>query len=275
MATDRSSAAASPARSPAPTRPRIDYKDVKLLQRYISERGKIVPSRITAVSSKKQRELAARHQARALPVAAALRREVRRPPDASRSARTRRQARPDGRGRQVRDGYARNFLLPQGKALRATEANLKRFEADRAQLEARNLEAKKEAEKVAARLDGQSFMVIRSASDGGVLYGSVTTRDIADAATEGGFSLDRRQVVLDHPIKELGIHPVSIALHPEVDATIRVNVARSREEAELQATGRTIQELQAEADAAAEFDIQELFDDIGGAADESGPLPTR
>ena len=176
----------------------------------------------------------------------------------------------------VKDGYARNFLLPQGKALRATEANLKRFETDRAQLEARNLELKKEAEKVAGRLDGRTFVVIRSAADGGALYGSVTTRDIAEAVTADGFSLDRRQVVLDHPIKELGLHPVSVALHPEVETTVRVNVARSREEAELQASGRTIQDLQAEADAAHEFDIQELFDDIGAAADdETGPLATR
>ena len=175
---------------------------------------------------------------------------------------------------QVRDGYARNFLLPQGKALRATEGNLKRFETDRAQLEARNLEARAEAEKVAKRLDGQSFVVIRSASDGGALYGSVTTRDIADAATAGGFSLERRQVVLDHPIKELGLHPITVVLHPEVEATINVNVARSQEEAELQASGKTIQELQAEAEAAHEFDIQELFDDLGGATEE-GPLPTR
>ena len=177
---------------------------------------------------------------------------------------------------QVRDGYARNFLLPQGKALRATEGNLKRFETDRAQLEARNLEARAEAEKVARKLDGQSFVVIRSASDGGALYGSVTTRDVADAATAGGFSLERRQVVLDQPIKELGLHPITVVLHPEVEATIQVNVARSQDEAELQATGKTIQELQAEADAAAEFDIAELFDDIGGAADERGSdQPTR
>jgi large subunit ribosomal protein L9 len=175
----------------------------------------------------------------------------------------------------VKDGYARNFLLPQGKALRATEGNLKRFETERAQLEVRNLELKKEAESVAAKLDGQAFVVIRSASDGGALYGSVTPRDISDAATEGGFSLDRRQVTLDQPIKELGLHPVTISLHPEVDATITINVARSREEAEIQASGKTIQELQAEAEAAHEFDIQELFDDIGGAAEEEGPLPTR
>ncbi len=174
----------------------------------------------------------------------------------------------------VKDGYARNFLLPQGKALRATESNLKRFETDRAQLEVRNLEAKKDAESVAKKLDGQTFVVIRSASDGGALYGSVTTRDISDAATAGGFTLDRRQVVLDHPIKDLGLHPITIVLHPEVNATISVNVARSPDEAQLQASGKTIQELQAEAEAAAEFDIQELFDDIGGAA-EDGPLPTQ
>ena len=174
----------------------------------------------------------------------------------------------------VKDGYARNFLLPQGKALRATEANLKRFETDRAQLEARNLELRAEAGKVAKRLDGQSFVVIRSASDGGALYGSVTPRDIAESATAGGFTLDRRQVALDHPIKDLGLHPITITLHPEVTATITVNVARSPDEAELQASGKTIQQLQAEAEAAAEFDIQELFDDIGGAS-EDGPLPTR
>ena len=176
----------------------------------------------------------------------------------------------------VKDGYARNFLLPQGKALRATEANLKRFETDRAQLEVRNLEARRRRPRaVAKKLDGQSFVVIRSASDGGALYGSVTTRDIADAATAGGFSLDRRQVVLDHPIKDLGLHPISVALHPEVSATITVNVARSPDEAELQASGKTIQELQAEAEAAAEFDIQELFDDIGGAADDDPTARSR
>jgi large subunit ribosomal protein L9 len=173
---------------------------------------------------------------------------------------------------RVRDGYARNFLLPQGKALRATAGNLKRFESERAQLEARNLEARGEAEKVGARLDGRSFVVIRSASDGGALYGSVGPRDVAEAATAGGFSVDRRQIVLDRPIKELGLHKVSLVLHPEVEATITINVARSDEEAELQATGRTIQDLQAEENAAAEFDIAELFDDIGGAAgDSEGP----
>ena len=175
----------------------------------------------------------------------------------------------------VKHGYARNFLLPQGKALRATSENMKRFEENRAQLETRNLELKKEAESVAAKLDGQSFIVIRSASDGGALYGSVTTRDVADAATEGGFSVDRRQMVLDQPIKELGLHNLIVSLHPEVDATITVNVARSPEEAELQASGKSIQELAAEADAEAEFDIQELFDDIGSAAGDDDDREPR
>ncbi|RAP41444.1 50S ribosomal protein L9 [Rhodovulum viride] len=168
----------------------------------------------------------------------------------------------------VKDGYARNFLLPQGKALRANATNIARFEADKAQLEARNLETKKEAEALAGKLDGQQFIVIRSASDGGALYGSVTPRDISDAATEAGFTVDRKQVVLAGPIKELGLHTVHVLLHPEVDVTVAVNVARSAEEAELQASGKSIQELAAEEEAAAEFEIQELFDDIGSAASD-------
>ena len=176
----------------------------------------------------------------------------------------------------VKDGYARNFLLPKSKALRATKANLARFEAERAQLEARNLELKAEAERVSADLDGQQFIVIRSASEAGALYGSVAARDVADAATEGGFTVDKRQIVLDRPVKELGLHTMRVVLHPEVAATITVNVARSQEEAELQASGKSIQELRAEEEAEAEFDIAELFDDVGGAAldaDEDGPAP--
>ncbi len=165
----------------------------------------------------------------------------------------------------VKEGYARNFLLPQGKALRANEHNLKAFEDQKAQLEARNLETKKEAEALAAKLDGETFIVIRQASDGGNLYGSVSTRDAADAATAAGFSVDRGQVALTAPIKELGIHDVTVTLHPEVEATIKLNVARSEEEAELQAQGKNIAELAAEEEAAAEFEIQELFDDIGAA----------
>ncbi|GAB4389953.1 MAG: 50S ribosomal protein L9 [Albidovulum sp.] len=166
---------------------------------------------------------------------------------------------------KVRDGYARNFLLPQGKALRASEENIRSFEARKAQLEAQNLETRKEAEAVAARLDGQTFVVIRSASDSGALYGSVTTRDAAEAATTGGFTVERRQVVLTRPIKELGLHKVEIVLHPEVSAMVTLNVARSAEEAELQASGKSIQDLAAEEEAAAEFEIAELFDDIGAA----------
>jgi large subunit ribosomal protein L9 len=169
---------------------------------------------------------------------------------------------------RVKDGYARNFLLPQGKAMRASDANIKKFEGQKAQLEARNLETKAESEAMAQTLNGQTFVVIRSASDGGALYGSVTTRDVAEAATAGGFSVDKRQVILNAPIKDLGIHDVTVRLHPEVDSQISVNVARSPEEAELQASGKSIQQLAAEAEAAAEFEISELFDDIGGAAQE-------
>ena len=169
---------------------------------------------------------------------------------------------------KVRDGFARNFLLPQGKALRATDANRQVFEAQKAQLEARNLESRAEAQALADKLDGTSYVVIRSASDAGALYGSVTPRDIAEVATAEGFSIDRRQVVLLAPIKALGVHDLTVVLHPEVSASISVNVARSPEEAELQASGKSIQELAAEAEAAAEFEIAELFDDIGGAADE-------
>ncbi len=168
----------------------------------------------------------------------------------------------------VRPGFARNFLLPQGKALRASEANIARYEDQRVQLEVQNIETRKEAESLGERIDGQSFIVIRSASDGGALYGSVTTRDVADAATEAGFTLDRRQVILHSPIKDLGLHGVTLRLHPEVDVTVTVNVARSPEEAELQAAGKSIQDLAAEEEAAAEMDIEALFDDIGGAADE-------
>lgn len=166
----------------------------------------------------------------------------------------------------VKPGYARNFLFPQGKALRASKSNIADFEGRKAQLEADNLETKKEAEAVAAKLDGQQFVVIRSASDSGSLYGSVSTRDAAQVAKEEGFTIDRKQCRMEKPIKELGLHAMQVVLHPEVEATISLNVARSVEEAELQATGKSIQELQAEEDAAADFEIAELFDDIGGAA---------
>ncbi len=168
----------------------------------------------------------------------------------------------------VKPGYARNFLLPQGKAKTASEANIAAFEAQKAQLEARNLETKKEAEALGEKLDGQQFIVIRSASDAGSLYGSVTPRDAAEAATVDGFSVDKKQVALINPIKELGLHAVAVKLHPEVEVQIQLNVARSEEEAELQASGKSIQELAAEEEAAAEFEISELFDDIGSAASD-------
>ncbi|TQS73043.1 50S ribosomal protein L9 [Rhodobacteraceae bacterium] len=165
----------------------------------------------------------------------------------------------------VKAGYGRNYLLPQGKALRASDANIKSFENQKAQLEARNLESKKEAEALAAKFDGEQFVVIRSASDGGNLYGSVTTRDVANVATEAGFSVDRKQVIIRQPIKVLGLHEVEVHLHPEVVAVLAMNVARSNEEAELQSSGKSIQELAAEEDAAADFEISELFDDLGAA----------
>ena len=165
----------------------------------------------------------------------------------------------------VKPGYARNFLLPQGKAMNATAGNIARFETEKAQLEAHNLETRKEADALGEKLAGQQFIVIRSASDSGSLYGSVTTRDAAEAATAEGFSVDRKQVALTAPIKELGIHTVTVTLHPEVDVEIELNVARSPEEAELQASGKSIQDLAAEEEAEAEFEIAELFDDIGAA----------
>ena len=172
----------------------------------------------------------------------------------------------------VKSGYARNFLLPQKKALTASKANVAQFEAQKAQLEANNLETKAEAEALGAKLNGQQFIVIRQASDGDNLYGSVTTRDVAEVATAEGFTVDRKQVVIPRPIKELGLHDAIVVLHPEVEAVVQMNVARSAEEAELQAAGKSIQELAAEEEAAAEFEIQELFDDIGAAASEDDDL---
>lgn len=178
----------------------------------------------------------------------------------------------------VKPGYARNYLLLQGKALTASKENIAQFEDQKAQLEARNLETKGEAEALAERLDGEVFVVIRQASDGGNLYGSVTTRDAAIVATEAGFSIDRKQVVITDPIKELGMHTIAVQLHPEVSAEITLNVARSPEEAELQASGKSIQDAAAEEEAQAEFEVSQLFDDLGAAAseddDDSGPVET-
>ena len=166
----------------------------------------------------------------------------------------------------VKPGYARNFLLPQGKAQTASETNITAFEKQKSQLETKNLETKKEADALLGKLDGQTFVVIRSASDSGALYGSVSPRDAAEVATSAGFSIDRKQISLVKPIKELGLHEMSVVLHPEVTATIILNVARSTEEADLQASGKSIQDVAAEAEAEAEFEIAELFDDIGSAA---------
>jgi large subunit ribosomal protein L9 len=146
---------------------------------------------------------------------------------------------------RVKDGFARNFLLPQGKALRANEANKKKFEGQRAQLEARNLERKSEAEQVAEKLDGMSFIVVRSAGETGQLYGSVSTRDIADIISAEGFSIDRNQVELNHPIKTIGLTNVAIALHPEVEVTISLNIARTADEAERQAAGEKLDSAEA------------------------------
>jgi len=138
---------------------------------------------------------------------------------------------------RVKDGYARNHLLPAGKALRATRANRERFERERAQLEAANLERRAEAEDIAGRMEGLSVAVVRQAGDAGQLYGSVNARDIAEAVTASGYTVARRQVALDRPIKALGLYPARLVLHPEVAVTVKVNVARSDEEARLQAAG--------------------------------------
>jgi large subunit ribosomal protein L9 len=146
---------------------------------------------------------------------------------------------------RVRDGYARNYLLRQGKALRANEASRQRFEREKAQLEARNLEARKDAQAVAEKLNGQAFVIIRQAGETGQLYGSVSTRDIAETAAAGGFTIERRQVRLDRAIKTIGVHEVTITLHPEVEVPISMNVARSPDEAERQARGEDLTQREA------------------------------
>jgi len=172
----------------------------------------------------------------------------------------------------VKPGFARNYLLPQRKALSASAKNIEDFENRKSQLEAQNLETRKEAEAMADKLNDQQFIVIRQASDSGALYGSVSTRDAADCATENGFTVERKQVALTSPIKYLGLHDVIVTLHPEVEATIVLNVARSTEEAELQASGKSIQDAAAEAEQAADFEIAELFEDIGAAASDDDDL---
>lgn len=141
---------------------------------------------------------------------------------------------------RVRDGYARNFLLPQGKALRANEANRKKFESEKVHHEARNLERVAEARQVGEKLGGQSFVVVRQAGETGQLYGSVTSRDLAEIMEAAGFSVARSQIDLTQPLKTIGLHQVRIVLHPEVDTSVSVNVARSEDEAQRQARGEDV-----------------------------------
>jgi large subunit ribosomal protein L9 len=170
----------------------------------------------------------------------------------------------------VKDGYARNFLLPQGKALRASKENMQEFEKRRVQLEARNLELKKEAEAVAVKLDGQQFVAIRQAGDTGQLYGSVSTRDIADTVEAGGFTINRRQAVLERPIKTLGLHEVKVALHPEVVVKIIINVARSQDEAERQARGEDLAVVREERMELQTFNTEEVFEEGSPPEDQAG-----
>tara|TARA_R110002096_G_scaffold12473_5_gene44906 strand:+ start:243 stop:875 length:633 start_codon:yes stop_codon:yes gene_type:complete len=165
---------------------------------------------------------------------------------------------------RVKPGFARNFLLPQGKALRATKDNLKVFEGRRAQLEAENLKRKEEAEEFSTRMEGLVVTLIRQAGGTNQLYGSVTGRDIAESVQEAGYTINARQVLLERPIKELGMHEVRVALHPEVTITVSANVARTAEEAEIQATGGTIEQD----DAGFTFDPDIDFEELGTLPDD-------
>ena len=165
---------------------------------------------------------------------------------------------------KVKDGYARNFLLPRGKALRATEANKKKFEAQRADLEVRNHELKRAANEASADVDGATVVIIRQAGETGQLYGSVSARDIAEALTAAGYPVNRGHVAIQQPIKSLGLYPVPIHLHPEVEAKITVNVARSPEQAERQAKGEEFTVRQ-------ETSMDDLGLEVGKALAEAGP----
>jgi large subunit ribosomal protein L9 len=168
---------------------------------------------------------------------------------------------------KVKDGFARNFLLPKKKALRATKANAAFFETQRAQLETRNLERKAEAEKIAKKLEGKSFMLLRQAGDRGQLYGSVSPRDIADIVTNGGFTVDRTQIPLDKAIKTIGLFPIAIVLHPEIRVTVTVNVARTEDEAERQARGEDVLSEKTDAEEA-EVAAEELFEEGAGPKED-------
>ncbi len=167
----------------------------------------------------------------------------------------------------VKNGYARNFLLPQKKALRATDANRQVFEGKRAQLEAVNLEHKKEAEAVSTKLDGKSFVLIRAAGDTGQLYGSVSTRDIAESVTAGGFTVNRNQIILEKPIKTLGVHALKVQLHPEVVVAVSLNIARSQDEADKQAKGENVSHIKDEKIELETFNPDGVFDE-GAKPDE-------
>ncbi|MEM6414771.1 MAG: 50S ribosomal protein L9 [Pseudomonadota bacterium] len=167
---------------------------------------------------------------------------------------------------KVRPGYARNYLLPQKKALRANDTNKKIFETQRAELEARNLERKKDADAAASKLDGRSFVVIRQASETGMLYGSVSTRDIAETASADGVQIARSQVRLDKPLKTLGISKVRIVLHPEVTATIEINIARSEDEALRQARGENVLARDTDEPSEDGEEAAEFFDEESGKA---------
>ena len=168
---------------------------------------------------------------------------------------------------KVKDGFARNFLLPEKKALRATKANREFFTTQKAQLEANNLDRKKDAEAVAAKLKGKTFMLLRQAGDRGQLYGSVSPRDISDVITAGGFTVSRTQVPLDKPIKMIGLVPVSVVLHPEVKVSITLNVARTEEEAERQAKGEDVLAEKTEAEEAV-VAAEELFEEGAGPKED-------
>jgi large subunit ribosomal protein L9 len=174
---------------------------------------------------------------------------------------------------KVKDGFARNFLLPQGKALRASKDNQAEFEKRRVVLEANNLEHKKEAEAVSTKLAGKQFVTIRQAGDTGQLYGSVSTRDIADSVIAGGFTVDRRQITLDKPIKTLGVHEVTVALHPEVLVKIGVNVARSEDEAARQARGEDVTMVKEEKMEIETFKEDDDYDDRRGGRDDRDMPP--
>ena len=168
---------------------------------------------------------------------------------------------------KVKDGFARNYLLPQKKALRANKTNREYFQTQKSQLEARNLERKSEAGKVAEKLEGKTFVLLRQAGDRGQLYGSVSPRDIAEVITNGGFSVSRTQVPLDKPIKDIGLVPIHVVLHPEVRVKVTLNVARTEDEAERQARGENVLAEQTDAEEA-HVAAEELFEEGAGPKEE-------